>query len=347
MGKSGGGSQQTTVQKSDPWSGVQPYITDYLSKASSQASQPYNFYNGDTIAGFTPTQQAGQQLATQRAMAGSPTLNSANNLATNTLNGNYLSPDSNPYLKQNVNTALNDVQTRVNSQFNGNNYGSTANQELLTRNLGDTAAQMYGNNYTNERNNQMQTMGQAPQLANADYNDANQLMNVGGQQQNQAQQYLTAGANAFNGANGYNQQQLDNYGRAVNLGMGGGNTTTATGPNPNQSNGMASALGGALSGAGLGSSLFGTGGALAGLGISSGLGTALGGGLGMLAFSDARLKDNIVKVGTHPIGVGVYDYNKFGHRERGVMAQEVAQVMPEAVTKHPSGYLQVNYGLLN
>ena len=65
-----------------------------------------------------------------------------------------------------------------------------------------------------------------------------------------------------------------------------------------------------------------------------------------LAFSDIRLKSNIVQIGVHPIGVGIYEYDIFGGRQIGVMAQELAQVMPEAVHQHPSGYLMVDYGRL-
>ena len=64
---------------------------------------------------------------------------------------------------------------------------------------------------------------------------------------------------------------------------------------------------------------------------------------GMMAMSDRRLKSNISKVGTHPLGIGVYDYDIDGRRERGVMAQELLQVKPEAVFIHPSGYYAVDY----
>jgi len=63
-------------------------------------------------------------------------------------------------------------------------------------------------------------------------------------------------------------------------------------------------------------------------------------------FSDRRLKSNIVRIGTHPIGVEIYEYDIFGGRQIGVMAQELAQIMPEAVHMHPSGYLMVDYGRL-
>ena len=70
------------------------------------------------------------------------------------------------------------------------------------------------------------------------------------------------------------------------------------------------------------------------------------GGAALSAFSDSRLKSNIVKVGNHPLGIGIYEYDIFGHRERGVMAQELMQVMPDAVHQHPSGYFMVDYGRL-
>jgi hypothetical protein len=77
-------------------------------------------------------------------------------------------------------------------------------------------------------------------------------------------------------------------------------------------------------------------------------GNLLGAGaqLGSAAFmfSDRRLKSNIKRVGTHPIGVGIYTYTMMGMPQRGVIAQEVQEVRPDLVKRHASGYLQVNYG---
>jgi hypothetical protein len=66
----------------------------------------------------------------------------------------------------------------------------------------------------------------------------------------------------------------------------------------------------------------------------------MGGGMAM---SDRRLKTHIARVGTTHLGLSVYEYDIFGHRTRGVMADEVLGVRPEAVLTHPSGYLMVNY----
>jgi hypothetical protein len=40
---------------------------------------------------------------------------------------------------------------------------------------------------------------------------------------------------------------------------------------------------------------------------------------GAMYFSDRRLKSNIVRIGEHPSGIGIYEYDIFDRRERGVM----------------------------
>ena len=70
--------------------------------------------------------------------------------------------------------------------------------------------------------------------------------------------------------------------------------------------------------------------------------------------SDRSLKQNIARVGTHPLGIGLYlfDYkpefkDRFGHARRlGVMADEVETVLPAAVVVHPEGFKMVHYALL-
>jgi hypothetical protein len=62
--------------------------------------------------------------------------------------------------------------------------------------------------------------------------------------------------------------------------------------------------------------------------------------------SDRRLKSNIVKIGEDPRGFGLYEYDIFDRRERGVMADEVEKIIPEAVITAEDGYKRVNYGAL-
>jgi len=74
----------------------------------------------------------------------------------------------------------------------------------------------------------------------------------------------------------------------------------------------------------------------------------------VMAPSDRRVKRNIVRVGDHPLGIGLYlfDYDperraRYGHgRQFGVMADEVETVMPAAVSVGADGHKQVNYAML-
>ena len=83
--------------------------------------------------------------------------------------------------------------------------------------------------------------------------------------------------------------------------------------------------------------------------LGGAIGAAAGGPAGLSGFftgSDRRLKSNIVRVATHPLGIGVYEYDIAGKRQRGVMADEVEKVMPEAVVTRSDGIKMVNYGML-
>ena len=88
----------------------------------------------------------------------------------------------------------------------------------------------------------------------------------------------------------------------------------------------------------------------------NGTGTGTDGGVtpGMTKPSDRATKQNIVRIGTHPLGLGLYlfDYKtefrtESGEsRQFGVMADEVELVLPDAVDVHPNGYKMVNYAML-
>jgi hypothetical protein len=82
--------------------------------------------------------------------------------------------------------------------------------------------------------------------------------------------------------------------------------------------------------------------------MSAGIGAAGAlGGAGIKAASDRRLKKNIKRIGTHVLGIGLYTWDYlWGEPFSGVMADEVEQVMPEAIVMHPSGFKMVNYSML-
>ena len=86
------------------------------------------------------------------------------------------------------------------------------------------------------------------------------------------------------------------------------------------------------------------------------LGNMGDGGTGMHppAMSDRRSKHRIVRVGMHPLGIGLYlfEYKPEFHlawgrgRQFGVMADEVESILPQAVSVDPDGYKRVNYAML-
>lgn len=71
----------------------------------------------------------------------------------------------------------------------------------------------------------------------------------------------------------------------------------------------------------------------------------LNAGMAAFALSDRRLKTNVKRVGEQA-GLSVYEYTIFGRRERGFMADEVAERYPQAVKQHSSGYMMVDYAQL-
>jgi hypothetical protein len=68
---------------------------------------------------------------------------------------------------------------------------------------------------------------------------------------------------------------------------------------------------------------------------------------GTFAMSDRRLKTNIKLIGKHDNGMNIYAWDYiWGEHSRGVMADEVEEIMPEAVVMHPTGFKMVNYSML-
>jgi len=74
----------------------------------------------------------------------------------------------------------------------------------------------------------------------------------------------------------------------------------------------------------------------------------------MMGMSDPRAKENIRRVGCHPLGFDLYLFDfKPEHRDVwghgvqfGVMADEVENCVPEAVSVNPNGFKMVDYAML-
>jgi hypothetical protein len=94
-----------------------------------------------------------------------PTFNAGEGYLQDTLGGKYLSPDSNPYLRESVNNALGLAGSAFASQYGGaagQNLDNSGYQEALARGLGGVATNAYSNAYGQERQNQQAAAGMIP-----------------------------------------------------------------------------------------------------------------------------------------------------------------------------------------
>ena len=64
--------------------------------------------------------------------------------------------------------------------------------------------------------------------------------------------------------------------------------------------------------------------------------------------SDRRLKKDVTRIAVHPAGFGIYGFKYLWSDTQylGVIAQEVLEVMPEAVARGTDGFLRVDYAAI-
>ena len=199
-------SAPTTVGWGSAPSNIQDLPTALMQQGWKLASQPYQQYNGDRLANFSTEQNQAMDMITKRATQGDPTMQAGAGMVQNTLNGQYMDPNSNPYLKGTFDAMsgrMADAYARgtgaqTMAQFNNAGaYGGSAMQEVQKANntafadsLGQLANQVYGDNYQQERSRQLQAGLMAPTYGNQAYTDAAALQGVGAQKQAQDQTKL-------------------------------------------------------------------------------------------------------------------------------------------------------------
>jgi hypothetical protein len=332
-GGSSGGGTQTTTSSSAPWAGQQPYLREQFEEAqrlyqSGQLSP--RVMAGSQIAGFAPETLRALEMQAQRATEGSPLLRAGQEELGRTIGGEYLR-QGNPYMD----AIMGDVEARVTpavaGQFAGSGrYGSGMHARATADALASAGSQLGYQQYGDERTRQMQAMMFAPQMAQADYQDAAALSDVGRTREEMEQLLLNEQQQKFMQNQMREQLALQNYANLIqgNYGSEGAMQQPVAGRNR-----LGDALGMATAGAGLGQ-MIGTG-----TKTMAGIGGLLG------LFSDRRLKENIKKVGKLDNGLDVYSYNYIWDKtpQIGLMADEVKKVNPEAVINHTSGFDMVVY----
>jgi hypothetical protein len=240
-------SPQTTTTTSEP----PEYLRPFLGAGVQHAFDIYQTgTGGPAVVPFDPLTTQAQQMAVNRAQAGSPVNQAAQNYATKTLGGGFMG--ANPWLDQAFNKASGAVTNQVQSNFgvSGRNPRGVDAAGFAQEGYNDLAAQIYGGDYQAERARQQQLVPFAGQLANQDYQDISQIANVGAQREALTRQEMDAP-----------NLNIDAY-LARLSGMPGSMVTSQI---PTERNWLAGAAGGASMG-----SMFGPWGTLGG-GILGGL----------------------------------------------------------------------------
>lgn len=214
---------QRTTSTTEPYKPSQPLLNTTIKDAENlykSGGLNYQYYPGETVAPVSPeTGQAWSAIA-QRAQAGSPLTDSAKGYYGDVLSGKYLNAEA-PGFDSVLRSARNDVN--ANKAASGR-YGSGSHDAAVAEALGGLRYQ----NYAQERGYQDAAARYAPALAQQDYYDANQLLNVGQQRQGQLQDQINEGINRWN----FDQNSAANA-IALAQSLAGGNlgaTTKATQP---------------------------------------------------------------------------------------------------------------------
>ena len=337
--------------------------------------QPYSSNPSDYVAGFSPLQQQAQQGAANLQLPGqlgaatgatAYGVGNAMNMSANATPQdfqNQVGGYMNPYIQNTLAPSMQLLNQQYGQQaaqeqgqatqanaFGGSREalmgGLNQQNQMLAQN------QLVGNAYNQAYQN---AQGQAANVANlglqgaqAGISGAGQLGSLGGQQLS-AQQGILSAQNAAGAQQQAQQQQIINQGIQ--------NYAVAQ-QYPQQQLAFMNSM---LRGLPLQSSTVQQyQAAPSAISQAAGLGTAGIAGLGLYntmnggSSSDIRVKENIKLVDVLVDGVNIYEFDykpefkdKAGHgRYRGVMADEVEQIMPNAVGRDSDGYKTVHYSML-
>lgn len=275
----GGGGGTTTVQKADPWSGQQPYLSDVFSQAqtlynSGQLAPDY--YAGNTVADQSQWTQQANQMQADRALNGSASIGNAQASMDNIVSGGALAGNTglsaleqmtnavNPYSSALLNDAVGQATAQIDSGFSGaGRYGSGAHENARADAIGDLTSQFYsdaydkqmqaaaqaGNLYNAGVDQQISGAGMSQELANQAYKDAEMLSQAGANKDAYNQALIDANIDRWN----YDQQKaleaLSRYNQLIQGTYGG--TSTSTGKSDYAASPLGTAVGAGALGLGL------------------------------------------------------------------------------------------------
>ena len=213
----------TTTSQIDPT--IQPYLGYGLQQAQElyQGGGP-QYYGGPTFVAPSTTTQTGLQALEARASLGNPLLQSAQNQLQNTVSGGFLG--GNPFFQGAFAPAAKAAETQFKQTLGdigskaslAGRYGSGAMGSLQDRatgafgqQLANTAGQLAYQNYEAERQRQQAATMAAPQMAGADYQDIQAMLQAGQAREGYTGAQQQADIQKFNFLQNQPQQNLQNY----------------------------------------------------------------------------------------------------------------------------------------
>ena len=208
---------------------IDPTIQPYLGYGLQQAQQMYQgggpaYYGGQTYVSPSTTTQTGLQALEARASMGNPLLQSAQNQLQNTVSGGFLG--GNPFFQGAFQPAARAAEMQFKQTLGdigskaslAGRYGSGTMGQLQDRaagqfgqQLANTAGTLAYQNYADERARQQQATMAAPQMAQADYQDIQNMLAAGQAREGYTGAQQQADIAKFNFLQNQPQQNLQNY----------------------------------------------------------------------------------------------------------------------------------------
>jgi hypothetical protein len=275
----GGGGGTTQTQKSEPWIGQAPYLTDLYKQAQNLYQQgPQQFYPGRTYAEASPTVYQAEELQRQAALAQA-------GLGYNSIVPGFqqalMSPAQrfqDPMLQETLAANLRPIEESGSRLLQQARRGATQAGQLggtrqailesevikdITQKQADVAQRMYGDVYGDIVKSQAATLGLAPSIMSTFTQPASTLAAIGAAETARAQQPIQEAMQRFAFEQAAPSQALSQYGNIV-AGTILPGTVTATGGGGRSGNPLMGLLGAAG-----GFMLGGPTGATAGFGIGN------------------------------------------------------------------------------
>lgn len=332
-----GGSQTATSatnfsSESGPWAPQAPYITAGFKQAKNLYEQGVpDYYTGESIAGFDPLQNYAQQAVIDysRGPRAAGMQAGAEGSLMQGLSGQVDTSAYNPMVDAYTQNVIGNLQSEILPQIRqqqvmyqpgGSSRAALEQNQAVTDavqgGLSDPLAQMYTNAYNQAQQRAVSSGQLYPSIMAAPLSMYGAVGDIGAERRAMTQAGIDADMARYAYEANAPQNALQNYMSMITGNYGGTSSgsseTTRVTPGPS--------------------------------GLSQ-IGQAVGILGGLQTLSDARVKENIVPEGTKWKGLNVYSYNYIGDStpRRGVMAQEVEGIYPDAV-EEVHGIKYVDYG---